>query len=164
MHGRYDATAMNLPSSAPISDDPARDAAIAAGLPQVGLSRWLAVSSLVALVVLCVAWELYLAPIKPGGSLLALKALPLCVPIAGLLKNRMYTYRWVSLLVWLYFTEGVVRAYSDRAPSNYYALLEVVLCLALFAGCALHVRLRLRNAKSTLQTANASAEPTPVTP
>ena len=155
---------MNLHSSSSPSDDPARDAAIAAGLPQVALSRWLAVSSLVALVVLCVAWELYLAPIKPGGSLLALKALPLCVPIAGLLKNRMYTYRWVSLLVWLYFTEGVVRAYSDRAPSNYYALLEVVLCLTLFAACALHVRLRLRNAKSTLQGPDSSTDHTPVTP
>ncbi len=143
---------MNLPSTAPTppAKDPARDAAIAAGMHQVNLSRWLAVGSLVALVVLSVAWELYLAPIKPGGSLLALKALPLCVPLAGLLKNRMYTYRWVSLLVWLYFTEGVVRAYGDRAPSSYYALLEVFLCLTLFAGCALHVRLRLRNAKSTV--------------
>ncbi len=155
---------MNLPSPSLPSDDPARDAAIAAGMPQVDLSRRLAVSSLVALVVLCVAWELYLAPIKPGGSWLALKALPLCVPIAGLLKNRMYTYRWVSLLVWLYFTEGVVRAYSDRAPSNYYALLEVVLCLTLFAGCALHVRLRLRNAKSTLQSPDSTDQATPIAP
>jgi uncharacterized membrane protein len=164
LHDRYDATAMNLPSPTLTSDDPARDAAIAAGMPQVDLSRRLAVSSLVALVVLCVAWELYLAPIKPGGSLLALKALPLCVPIAGLLKNRMYTYRWVSLLVWLYFTEGVVRAYSDRAPSHYYALLEVVLCLTLFAGCALHVRLRLRNAKSTLQSPDSTDQATPIAP
>jgi uncharacterized membrane protein len=151
-HGRYDAIDMNLPPNTQPSPpiDTARDAAIAAGLHQVNLSRWLAVGSLVGLVVLSVAWELYLAPIKPGGSLLALKALPLCVPLAGLLKNRMYTYRWVSLLVWLYFTEGVVRAYGDRAPSSYYALLEVFLCLTLFAGCALHVRLRLRNARSTL--------------
>jgi len=116
-------------------------------LQNVNLSRWLAVVSLVGLIVLSVAWELYLAPIKPGGSLLALKALPLCVPLAGLLKNRMYTYRWVSLLVWLYFTEGVVRAYSDRAPSNYWAMVEVFLCLTLFAGCAMHVRIRLRHAK-----------------
>ena len=116
-------------------------------LQNVNLSRWLAVVSLVGLIVLSVAWELYLAPIKPGGSLLALKALPLCVPLAGLLKNRMYTYRWVSLLVWLYFTEGVVRAYSDRAPSNYWAMVEVFLCFTLFAGCAMHVRIRLRHAK-----------------
>jgi hypothetical protein len=69
----------------------------------------------------------------PGGSLLALKVLPLCIPLAGILKNRMYTYRWVSLLVWLYFTEGVVRAWSDRAPGNYLAFIEVLLCLTLFA-------------------------------
>ena len=163
---------MNLPSNAPAlppldhatepaiepAADPARDAAIAAGLQQVNLSRWLAVGSLVALVVLSVAWELYLAPIKPGGSLLALKALPLCVPLAGLLKNRMYTYRWVSLLVWLYFTEGAVRAYSDRAPSSYYALLEVFLCLTLFTACALHVRLRLRNTRPTLSTPDLTAD------
>ncbi len=111
------------------------------------MTRWLAVGSLLGLTLLGLAWELFLAPIRPGGSLLALKVLPLCIPLAGLLKNRMYTYRWVSLLVWLYFTEGVVRAYSDKAPSNYLAMLEVLLCLTLFAACALHVRLRLRNSK-----------------
>ena len=112
----------------------------------VNLTRWLAVGSLLGLIVLALAWELVLAPLRPGGSWLVLKALPLCIPLAGLLKNRMYTYRWVSLLVWLYFTEGVVRAYSDRAPSSYLAMVEVALCLVLFAACALHVRLRLRNA------------------
>ena len=132
---------MKLPENLPA-------ASIALNLQKVNLSRWLAVGSLIGLIVLSAAWELYLAPIKPGGSLLALKALPLCVPLAGLLKNRMYTYRWVSLMVWLYFTEGVVRAYSDRAPSNYWAMLEVFLCLTLFAACAMHVRLRLRYAKA----------------
>ena len=112
----------------------------------VRLTRTLAVGSLLGLIVLGLAWELYLAPIRPGGFLLAFKVLPLCIPLAGLLKNRMYTYRWVSLLVWLYFTEGVVRAYSDKAPSNYLAMIEVALCLTLFVACALHVRLRLKAA------------------
>ena len=58
----------------------------------------------------------------------------------------MYTYRWLSLLIWLYFTEGVVRAWGDAAPSNYLAMVEILLCLTLFAGCALHVRLRLKHA------------------
>ena len=111
----------------------------------VTTTRVLAVGSLLGLIVLGLAWELVLAPLRPGGSWIALKVLPLCVPLAGLLKNRMYTYRWVSLMVWLYFTEGVVRAYSDKAPGNYLAMVEVVLCLALFVACALHVRLRLRN-------------------
>jgi uncharacterized membrane protein len=104
------------------------------------------VGSLLGLIVLGLAWELFLAPIRPGGSWLALKVLPLCIPLAGLLKNRMYTYRWVSLLVWLYFTEGAVRAYSDKAPGNYLAMIEVALCLSLFVACALHVRLRLQAA------------------
>jgi len=110
----------------------------------IALSRLVAASSLVALIVLGLAWELWLAPIRPGGSWLALKVLPLCIPLAGLLKNRMYTYRWVSLLVWLYFIEGVVRAWGDRAPGNWLALLEVVLCLVLFAACVAHIRLRLK--------------------
>lgn len=116
--------------------------------PAVDLTRRLAVASLVGLIVLGLAWEMVLAPVRPGGSLLALKVLPLCIPLAGLLKNRMYTYRWVSLLVWVYFTEGVVRATSDRAPSSYYAMLEVLLCLVLFAACALHVRVRLKSARA----------------
>jgi hypothetical protein len=68
------------------------------------------------LIVLGLAWELWLAPLRPGGSWWALKVLPLCIPLAGLLRRRMYTYRWVSLLVWPYFVEGVVRATSDRGP------------------------------------------------
>ncbi len=116
--------------------------------PELAMTRTLAVGSLVALVVLSRGWELWWAPLRPEGSWLALKALPLCIPLAGLLKNKMYTYRWLSLMVWVYFTEGVVRATSDRAPSMYFAMIEVVLCLVLFAACALHVRLRFRHASA----------------
>lgn len=126
--------------------DPIPDPPLAEAGPAVNLTRRLAVGSLLGLIVLGLAWELWLAPLRPGGTWLAIKVLPLCFPLAGLLRNRMYTYRWVSLVVWIYFTEGVVRAYSDRAPSSYLALAEVALCLMLFAACALHVRLRLRKA------------------
>jgi len=113
----------------------------------VAFTRALAVASLLGLIVLGLAWELWLAPLRPGGSWLALKVLPLCAPLAGLLRHRMYTYRWVSLMVWAYFTEGVVRAWSDRGLSAQLALLEIALCLSLFAACVLHVRTRLRNPK-----------------
>ena len=106
--------------------------------------RLLAVGSLLALIVLGLAWELWLAPI--GNRTLAFKVLPLALPLAGLLKYRMYTYRWVSLLVWIYFTEGVVRATSERGVVVVLALIEVVLCVLLFAACVLHVRWRLRTA------------------
>jgi uncharacterized membrane protein len=112
--------------------------------------RLLAVGSLVALIALGLAWELWLAPLRPGGSWWALKVLPLCLPLAGLLKNRMYTYRWLSLMVWLYFAEGVVRATSDRAPSSYFAALQVLLCLLLFVACAWHVRLRFKHKNGQL--------------
>jgi uncharacterized membrane protein len=125
--------------------------------PAVQLSRWLAVGSLTALILLGLAWELWLSPLRPGGSWLALKVLPLCIPIAGLLKNKMYTYRWVSLVVWLYFIEGVVRAWGDRAPGNYLAFAEVLLCLTLFGACLLHIRMRQRSAAATAPDTPAPA-------
>ena len=127
--------------------NPAHSAPLPVAAPLVDGARRVAVASLLALIALCLAWELWLAPLRPGGSWLALKALPLCIPLAGFLKNRMYTYRWVSLLVWLYFTEGVVRAWSDRAPGNWLALLEVLLSLVLFTACTVHIRMRLRSAR-----------------
>jgi uncharacterized membrane protein len=114
----------------------------------VVLTRILAVGSLLGLIALGLAWELWLAPLRPGGTWWAIKVLPLCIPLAGLLKNRMYTYRWVSLLIWIYFTEGVVRAWGDKWPSNALAGLQVALCLVLFVACALHVRMRLKDAKA----------------
>jgi uncharacterized membrane protein len=130
-------------SPSPMTDT----ATVAAPSPELTerlrLIQWMAVGSLLGLIVLGLLWELWLAPIRPGGSWLALKVLPLCIPLAGFLKNRMYTYRWVSLMVWLYFAEGITRAVSDRAPSSYLAMIEVVLCVVLFAACALHVRLRV---------------------
>ncbi len=110
----------------------------------IAVTRAVAVGCMLGLIALGLAWELWLAPVRSGGSLLALKVVPLCFPLAGMLRNRMYTYRWVSLLVWLYFTEGVVRAASDRGVGRWLAGIEIALCLVLFAACALHVRTRLR--------------------
>lgn len=112
--------------------------------PVVAWSRAFAVGSLLGLIVLGLAWELVLAP--TGNRTLALKVLPLAVPLVGLLKNRMYTYRWVSLMIWLYFIEGVIRASGDRGLSAWLAGIEVLLCVVLFAACAVHVRWRLYRA------------------
>ena len=125
----------------------------------VDLTRWLAVGSLLGLIILGLVWELLLAPVRPGGSWLALKVLPLCVPLAGLLKNRMYTYRWVSLLVWIYFAEGVVRAWGDKAPGNYLAMVEVALCLLLFVAVVLHIRVRQRYAKAAQESTESTPTP-----
>ncbi len=90
-------------------------------------------------------WELWLAP--TGHGTLAIKVLPLAFAIAGLLKCRMATYRWLSLLVWLYFAEGAVRAPTEHGSSSVLAWIEVSLSLALFAACVAHIRTRLRGAR-----------------
>ena len=129
-----------------------------AALPSPVLwARAAAVGSVLGLIVLGLAWELWLAP--TGRGTLALKVLPLALPLAGLMKNRMYTYRWMSLLVWLYVTEGAVRAASDRGVGRVLALIEVLLCLVLFAACSAHVRWRLRDAKAHAAAGPAGAAP-----
>jgi uncharacterized membrane protein len=112
--------------------------------PLIERLRILAVACLLGLIVLGLAWELWLAP--TGNRTLALKVLPLALAFVGLLKHRMYTYRWLSLLVWLYFTEGVVRAASERGIVVALGLTEVTLSLLLFTACVLHVRRRLQRA------------------
>lgn len=128
------------------------------GMAHVAFTRRLAVASLIGLIVLGLAWELWLAPLREGGSWWALKVLPLMLPLAGLLRNRMYTYRWVSLLVWLYYTEGVVRATSgESAMSTTLAALQTLLCVLLFVACAMHVRMRLRAAGAEAVAADVAA-------
>jgi uncharacterized membrane protein len=105
-------------------------------------TRALAVAATLALIVLGVAWELWLAP--TGRGTLAIKVLPLLVPLPGLLRMRLYTYRWLSLAIWLYAAEGAVRATSERGTSALLAAIELALALALFAACCVHVRARLR--------------------
>jgi uncharacterized membrane protein len=90
----------------------------------------IAVSSLIALIFLGLAWELALAPLRPGGSLLALKILPLLAPLFGILRGRVYTY----------LAEGAVRAWSDRGLSAQLALAETVIALTGFCACIVYVR------------------------
>lgn len=92
--------------------------------------------SLILLILLCLAWEGFLAPLKPHGSNLILKAVPLLLPLFGVLKGRRYTYQWSCMFILIYFTEGAVRAWSDQALSAHLALLEVLLSLTYF-GCAI---------------------------
>ena len=97
--------------------------------------------ALIALIVLCLAWELWLAPLRPGGSLVALKALPLALPLAGILRGRCYTYQWASMLILAYFAEGVMRAWGERGLSQLLAGAEIVLSLVIFAATVSFARL-----------------------
>jgi len=105
-------------------------------------TRLLAVALLLALIGLGLAWELWLAPLRAGGSWWALKVLPLACALGGVAAGRLYTSRWLSLLVWAYFIEGIVRAASERGTSALLAGVQVLLSLLLFSACVLHVRAR----------------------
>lgn len=103
--------------------------------------RWVASGALIGLIVLCVVWELWLAPIIPGGSWLALKALPLFWPLRGVLKGNLYTMQWASMFILLYFMEGVMRAWSDLNPlSAWLAGLEIALSVIFYVSAILYCR------------------------
>jgi uncharacterized membrane protein len=102
--------------------------------------QWLAIGSLVTLIALCLAWELWLAPLRPGGSALAFKALPLLLPLFGMLRGKRYTFQWAWILGLAYFTEGVVRAWSEAGMGRALALAEIVLSLAFFVATVLYAR------------------------
>ena len=100
----------------------------------------IASACLIALIFLGLAWELWLAPLHPGGSWLVLKIVPLLFALFGILRGNRYTYRWSTLMIWLYFTEGTVRAWSDPMPSNVLGLIEASLALVFFAAAAWYAR------------------------
>jgi len=97
--------------------------------------------SLIALIALCLAWELWLAPLRPGGSWLALKALPLLIPLFGILHGRRYTHQWSMLFIQIYLLEGMVRATSDSGMMQLLAVIEVVLALVFFVATLTYSRL-----------------------
>ena len=77
--------------------------------------RWhrLGVAAITALVLLELLWELWLAPLRPGGSWLALKALPLALLWPGLARAARRPRQWLTLLLPLYLAEAIVRALSE---------------------------------------------------
>ena len=103
--------------------------------------RLVAAAALAALLALCLAWELWLAPLRPGGSLIALKALPLALAFPGVASGRRYTCQWSSLLILAYLAEGVTRALAERGASQTLAALEALLSVAFFAAVVSYVRL-----------------------
>ena len=114
--------------------------------PSTASLRLAASTSLVALIALCLAWELWLAPLRPGGSYLALKALPLVFPLMGILEGKRRTNQWSSMFILAYFAEGVMRAWGDQGLSQTLALAEVALSVVFFAAVVAYARLTRQHA------------------
>jgi uncharacterized membrane protein len=116
----------------------------------------LAMASVIALIGLCIAWEWFLAPLRPGGSWLILKCVLLLPVLRGVWTRNRYTMQWSSMLILLYFTEGIVRATSDRGPSVWLAWGEVALTLLFFLSTILYLRPYKRRAKAAARPAQPS--------
>ncbi|QRX83374.1 DUF2069 domain-containing protein [Glaciimonas sp. PAMC28666] len=124
---------------------------------QLRLCQWYyfgTCGSLLALIALCVAWELFLAPLRPGGSWMVLKVIPLLLPLRGILKRDIYTMQWSSMLILIYFAEGIVRATSD---SNHLSAMlggaEVALTCLFFVCSILYLRPYKKVAKAVAKAA-----------
>lgn len=114
------------------------------------LFHWGAIGSLVLLIVWCVAWEMWVAPLKPGGSWMVLKAVPLLFPLLGVIKRDLYTLQWTSMMILLYFTEGVVRGWSDTTKP-WLGWGEAAIVLVYFLCAILYVRPYKKAAKQAAQ-------------
>jgi uncharacterized membrane protein len=112
-----------------------------------------ACASLTALIILCIVWEMLVAPLRPGGSWLVLKVVPLLIPLRGIWKRDVYTLQWSSMLILLFLAEGVVRATTERGYSQAMAIAEVVLVLVFFTSSMLYLRPYKQNAKRLAQEA-----------
>ena len=90
------------------------------------------IALLTALIALCVVWELWLSPLRPGGSWLVLKVLPLMLLLPGILRGSNYALQWSVLVIWIYFTEGLVRATSESGLSIPLGIAETALSVGYF--------------------------------
>lgn len=133
---------MNAPQASIPADVPVSANRFAATVASVA---WL------ALIALCIAWEWRLAPLRPGGSLLVLKAIPLLCALNGVLRRRLYTLQWASMLVLLYLAEGIVRGMSDPGFSATLGWVEVVLSAVFFVAALAYVAPFKRAAKRARQ-------------
>jgi uncharacterized membrane protein len=119
--------------------------------------RLIAWFSWFSLIVLCILWEAILAPIKPGGSWAVIKVLPMLFALKGIWQARSYTMQWASMLVMLYFIEGVVRL-NDKGLSAYMAGLEIVLSLVAYFSILAYLKPLKKVAKMKKAQAELAAK------
>lgn len=109
------------------------------------IARRIAVASFVALILLGLAWELWLAPVRPGGTSLALKVLPLVIGLPGIARGRIRAYQVWSMGILLYLCEGLVRATSDTGLSVRLAVVEIVLAVIAFGAVLAYAWIARKN-------------------
>ncbi len=119
----------------------------------------IATAAFVDLFILCITWEWFISPLRPGGSWLILKAIPFLFAIPGLWKGNVYTMQWASMLILLYITEGLVRILETGA-NFWMATLETTLGTLAFICLLIYlkpIKARAKAAKQELAEAEKQA-------
>ncbi len=107
-----------------------------------------AIASYTALILLVLLWEGWLAPSPhpAAGFWLAVKGVPLLLPARGVFKGNPRTIVIASLIVLLYFIEGIVLAYASHGPGGLsrtvatLASLEIILSTGFIVLAGQYVR------------------------
>jgi len=109
------------------------------------LFRWVALAGYFALLALELNWYTWLAPPHtiPISVALAIVALPLLLPLRGLLHGRAYTHAWTSFLALPYFALGVDGVAGGVHPA-WIGAIGIVASVALFCGAVGYARLQGR--------------------
>ena len=97
--------------------------------------------SLIALIFLNLLWEIGFNPIHSKTTWMVLKSAILLVPLVGILKKDRYTFQWSSMLIMIFFIEGVVRFYSEGGISQSIALCQIILSFIFFMSAMFFCRL-----------------------
>ena len=116
--------------------------------PVQRLAWHVAVATWLSLIALSLVWEIWLAPLRAGGSWLALKALPLALALRGLLRADAKTMQWALLLSLAFVLEGTVRVFEPR-PVRTLAAVELALALIFFAAAIIYLRPLKRAAQAS---------------
>ena len=102
--------------------------------------RWrlLTVIQVATLILLGSLWELWLAPLRPGGSMLALKVVPLVFVLPALWRGWVRAYQLWTMLILLYLCEGLSSTLgwieTALAAGSYATLMLYVRCFRAWAS------------------------------
>lgn len=117
-------------------------------------ARWSALTAYAALILLVLVWEAWWAPATPvpRSFWIALKVVPLIIPLAWLVRGNAYAHVLASLLLLIYLSEGAAVGYdaikSNAAGMLLYAMAEVGLVLSFVGAAAIFARLSFQTKTS----------------
>ncbi|BDW11509.1 hypothetical protein PSHI8_15920 [Polynucleobacter sp. SHI8] len=112
----------------------------------------------ILLCLLCIAWEWFISPLRPNGSWMVLKCIPLGLMLPGLYRGKNYQSQATSMIILLYFLEGFARLF-EPGLNWILASVEVVLSSLIFYGVLMHLGPLKKAAKAKKESEQLKQQP-----